>query len=183
MKKRNPLAVAFFSIITLGIYDIYWLLKTKNILNKETQVHVPSIWLIIAPLLLSIVSFIAFVGYSANTNINSNGSYNYSYNNFNGSSTSSSNFSGSSTASVGKNKTNFAPVLILTAVFIILAIILFFLSAYWLYRYSQAVDSYTNGRMSTALAFLVLFLVHIIGVALVQDAFNKKLGNPTAGSN
>jgi uncharacterized membrane protein YjgN (DUF898 family) len=37
MKKRNPLVVFLLSVITLGIYDIYWLVSTKKVLNAKTS--------------------------------------------------------------------------------------------------------------------------------------------------
>jgi hypothetical protein len=58
MKKRNPLAVFFLSIITFGIYDLYWLVKTKSVLNEKTSQHTPSIWLLIVPIPVIIAGYI-----------------------------------------------------------------------------------------------------------------------------
>jgi len=55
MKHRNIMAVILLSIITLGIYDVYWLVKTKKVLNEQTDVHTPSIWLLFAPVLALVV--------------------------------------------------------------------------------------------------------------------------------
>ncbi|HET9098253.1 MAG TPA: DUF4234 domain-containing protein [Candidatus Saccharimonadales bacterium] len=47
MKKRNPAAVFFLCFITLGIYIIVWLVKTKNEMNKQgTQIPTAWIWII-----------------------------------------------------------------------------------------------------------------------------------------
>ena len=45
-------------------------------------------------------------------------------------------------------------------------------SIIWFFQFSKAVNAYTQGKMSTAVTFLVLWLIHLIGVALIQDAFN-----------
>jgi hypothetical protein len=49
MKVRSPVKVFIFSLITCGIYGIYWLVSTKNSMNKAGA-QVPTAWLIIIPL-------------------------------------------------------------------------------------------------------------------------------------
>jgi hypothetical protein len=48
-KKRNPALVIIFSIITLGIYLIYWFVKTKEEM-KSLGADIPSAWLLIVPI-------------------------------------------------------------------------------------------------------------------------------------
>jgi len=48
MKNRSPLLVFLFSLLTFGIYTIYWFVVTKNELNKQGA-HIPTAWLIIIP--------------------------------------------------------------------------------------------------------------------------------------
>lgn len=48
MKNRNPLAVFFLPIITLGIYGIVWFVKTKEEM-KAQGADIPTAWLIIVP--------------------------------------------------------------------------------------------------------------------------------------
>ncbi len=48
MKKRNPLAVILLTMLTLGIYGIYWLVKTKTEMNK-LGANIPTAILIIIP--------------------------------------------------------------------------------------------------------------------------------------
>jgi uncharacterized membrane protein HdeD (DUF308 family) len=50
MKKRNPYFVAIMSLITLGIYQIYWLVVTKNEMVRRGA-KIPTIFLVFAPLL------------------------------------------------------------------------------------------------------------------------------------
>jgi hypothetical protein len=48
MKPRNPALVIIFSIVTLGIYALYWFVKTKREMNS-IGVSIPTAWLIIIP--------------------------------------------------------------------------------------------------------------------------------------
>lgn len=50
MKQRNPLAVLLLSFFTLGIYSIYWLVKTKAEMNRQGA-QIPTAWLLIVPLI------------------------------------------------------------------------------------------------------------------------------------
>jgi hypothetical protein len=159
MQKRNPLAVVGLSIITLGIYDLYWLAKTKNELNKHVRTKVPSIWLLIIPVIVAFVAYVlAFIGLAST-----------------GATTSSTNGFGSSTA--------YAPVPEHTAIIAVIGFIVAFISIFalaiiaiiWFFKFSKAINEYTDGKMSTAVCFLVLYLIHLIGVALIQDTFNDML--------
>ena len=49
IKRRNPVWVVIFSIITAGIYFIYWVVKTKEEI-KSLGAHIPSAWLLIVPI-------------------------------------------------------------------------------------------------------------------------------------
>jgi len=49
IKKRNPALVIIFSIITLGIYFIYWFVQTKEEI-KSLGANIPSAWFIIVPI-------------------------------------------------------------------------------------------------------------------------------------
>lgn len=50
MKNRNLIFVTLLSIVTVGIYDIYWAFSTRNELVKK-NLDVPSPLIILAPLL------------------------------------------------------------------------------------------------------------------------------------
>jgi hypothetical protein len=58
----------------------------------------------------------------------------------------------------------------------------FFISAYWFFKFSKAVNEYTQEKMGTAVTFLILWLIHLIGVALIQDTFND-MGEVSGGYN
>lgn len=53
-----------------------------------------------------------------------------------------------------------------------------FVSIYWLWKYSQGVEKVTNGKLSTPLAFVMLWLLGIIGMAIVQSEFNSLNAEP-----
>jgi len=66
IKRRNPVLVLIFSIITLGIYTIYWLVSTTNELRRNTQ-SAPNPWLILLfliPIVNIIVSIVYYWKYS-----------------------------------------------------------------------------------------------------------------------
>jgi hypothetical protein len=44
---------------------------------------------------------------------------------------------------------------------------------YWLYKYSEGVEAVTKKDMTTAVAFILLFLLGNIGMAIVQANFNS----------
>ncbi len=50
VKHRNPILIVIFTIITLGIYGIYWLYSTKKEL-VELGARVPTFWLFIIPII------------------------------------------------------------------------------------------------------------------------------------
>lgn len=49
MKNRGPVAVVLLSLVTLGIYAIYWEVKTKGELTRQGA-DIPTSWLIIIPI-------------------------------------------------------------------------------------------------------------------------------------
>ena len=49
IKRRNPALVIIFAIITFGIYEIYWSVKTKNEINS-LGAEIPTAWLLIIPI-------------------------------------------------------------------------------------------------------------------------------------
>ena len=49
IKKRNPVLIVVYSIITAGIYFIYWAVKTKEEI-KSLGADIPTVWFIIVPI-------------------------------------------------------------------------------------------------------------------------------------
>ncbi len=163
MKNRSPITVFLLSIITLGIYDIYWLVVTKNELNKRTKQHVPTIWLLIFPLIPFIAGYILLIAsgmYSQPSTMNCIPQMYYTCPQdapFN---------------IINKN------LLITGAIIILVSGVTFLItSLIWFLKFSKAINEFTKGKMSTAVTFLILWLIHLIGVALIQDAINDQIGS------
>ena len=68
-----------------------------------------------------------------------------------------------------KNEMNAKGAQIPTAWLIIIPIA----NIYWLWRYAQGVEFVTSKEMSAATAFILMFLLGIIGMAIVQSKFNS----------
>jgi hypothetical protein len=49
IQRRNPALVIIFTIITCGIYGIYWFVKTKDEINS-LGAEIPTGWLLIIPI-------------------------------------------------------------------------------------------------------------------------------------
>ncbi len=96
MQHRNPIMVILLTIITLGIYSIYWLVTTKIQMNTKGA-QIPTAWLLIIPLV----------------------------------------------------------------------------NIYWLWKFSEGVELVTNKGMQTAVAFLLVWILDIIGPGIVQNELNK----------
>jgi hypothetical protein len=51
-----------------------------------------------------------------------------------------------------------------------------FVSYYWLWQYSEGVEKVSNGETSAVMSFVLLFLLGGIGMAILQNEFNKLSG-------
>ena len=96
MKQRSVGAVIIYSIITFGIYALYWFVQSKVEMNN-CGANIPTAWLIIIPIV----------------------------------------------------------------------------NIYWLWKFSQGVQHVSNNELSAPLAFILLWVLSIIGIAIVQVEFNK----------
>lgn len=96
MQRRDPLMVFFLSLITFGIYALWWYVKTKTEMNSRGA-QIPTAWLIIVPIV----------------------------------------------------------------------------NWYWLWKFCEGVETVTGKGMSAAVAFLLVFFLSIIGIAIIQDGLNK----------
>ena len=55
-----------------------------------------------------------------------------------------------------------------------------FVSIFWLWKYSEGVGKVTENELSEVLAFILLILLGCIGMAIVQNSFNKVTAGPAA---
>lgn len=53
-------------------------------------------------------------------------------------------------------------------------------SIYWIWKWSGGVERTTDGKTSQGIAFLMVFLLGLIGMAIVQDSFNKAIDRRVA---
>jgi hypothetical protein len=96
MSSRSIVSVILLSIVTLGIYAIVWLVKTKREMNQRGA-DIPTTWLAIVPVV----------------------------------------------------------------------------GLWWTWRYCAGVERVTDGKLSQVMAFVVLVVLGVIGMAIIQDGFNK----------
>ncbi|HOY14686.1 MAG TPA: DUF4234 domain-containing protein [Saprospiraceae bacterium] len=97
MTKRNPLTVFLLSIFTCGIYSWYWIINTKNEMNKMGE-KIPTAWIWLIPI-------------------------------------------------VGP--------------------------FWWYWKYSEGVENISKKELNLFLVLLALYLLGPIGMAIVQEAFNR----------
>ena len=63
MKRRSPAAPLLLPFITVGIYSLVWLVKTKNEMNAFVT-RIPTAWLLIVP----IANFVWYWKYAKGVN-------------------------------------------------------------------------------------------------------------------
>jgi len=68
-----------------------------------------------------------------------------------------------------KNEMNRQGASIPTAILLIVP----FANIYWMWKYAEGVELVTERRMSGPVAFLVLWLLGVIGGAILQSEFNR----------
>lgn len=154
MKTREIWKVVVLGIITLGIYDLYWLYLTYKELRTKGNKIPPFSLLLLPGILLFLVLVLQFGLRSTvadSTDVNS-----------------------FSTPSPAHRISNLVSVLI--GLFSVLFGLVY--SLVWFYRYSQAVERVTRGKLSTGVCFvLAIFLngsyLGFIWPAIVQNAFNN----------
>ena len=96
MQRRSVLGVIVLSIVTFGIYSLYWYVSTKNEMVARGA-NIPTAWLLIIPI----------------ANI------------------------------------------------------------YWMWKWSEGVEHVTRGKTTAAVSFILMFLLGLIGMAIVQATFNS----------
>ncbi len=144
MKQRSIGKMFLLTIVTLGIYRLYWFAKTRQeMLSLKKELKIPPVIWLVAPVLFVVAAVVLFFTSGAATHESSDTS-----------------LTGIQIASL---------VLFYIA---ILAVPL--LMAIWLWKYSKAVEVVTNEKMNFAISLLILLAVPDgIDILIVQDAFNK----------
>ena len=96
MKKVSPVMVIVFSIITFGIYGLFWAINRKTEMNAQGA-NIPTAWLLLVPIV----------------------------------------------------------------------------SIWWFWKFAGGVEHVTRGKTSQVIAFILVFVLGFIGMAIIQDGFNK----------
>lgn len=165
MKQRSPGIVIVLTIVTLGIYSLFWLRDTKNDMRRFGQTQVPSMWWLVTPVLVLLAGYAVLVGgYMASgaTNESSN--------------------------SVAMPVISIIAVLVLIPAYLLAT----FYPLFWYYRYCQAVEKVTGGALQLNTSYVLYILGWLLGIPYfifqykVQNTFNKisqKTTGPTHSSS
>ena len=162
MKKRVIWKMFALTIITLGIYRLYWFVKTrKELMSLNPKIKILSPLFIVIPVVLIIaaaVFFIATIFQSAASIPDYCNSY------------SSNQQFIQSTAAECQTDAEVLPILLFyVAIFAIFPMVII-----WLWSYSKGVEIATKEKTSFAIALIVLLVVPDgIDILIIQDAFNK----------
>lgn len=163
MKKRVIWKMFALTVLTLGIYRLYWFIKTrKELINQNPKVKILSPWVLILPIVLVTVTALLFV-FSSVQDIATIPSYCSTY-------TQDSSLNEVLLPSECQNEPAIWPMLVFYAAFILVYPLVIF----WLWGYSKAVDVVTKGKTNFAIAMIVLLLVPDgIDILIMQDVYNK----------
>lgn len=160
MKNRVIWKMLVLTIVTLGIYRLYWFIKTRReMMDKDSSIKILNPLILVLPFALVAASVI-FLIFSTITSIKNIPEYCENY--------TSSSFSTPKECTV-ESSSALAIVLIYVSIFLVFPFVLA-----WLWSYSKGVEKITNEKMSFAISLLILYVVPDgIDILLVQDAFNK----------
>lgn len=149
MKNRSIVFVIIMSIVSLGIYGIYWMFSTRNELVKKGQ-RVPSPWIVILAAVFSflVIAFLQILKpelpiFAQFTN--------------------------------PTDSYSTTPLMIWSIAIGFVGVIV---ALYWMWKYSKAVEIVTRGSLSAkecfALAAISTFFgIGFVWMATVQHEFNK----------
>ena len=153
MKQRSIGKMFLLTIVTLGIYRLYWFVKTRSeMMQLNKDIKIPSVLWLVAPLLLVILAIGFFI--------------------FNG--------DFSSSDETAKNLTT--NQIFSMAFFYLTLLVAPLLVAIWLWKYSKGVEVVSGEKMTFAIALLILLAVPDgIDILIVQDTFNKIAAKAQSG--
>lgn len=162
MKNRVIWKMFALTIVTLGIYRLYWFVKTrKEMMRTNPKIKIMTPLFFFIPLLIVlasvIVMIISFV--QAGSSIPSYcGDYPYSESN------------AAPLAKECEPDVSVWPMLF----FYFSILVVWPLMCIWLWSYSKGVEAITKGKTSFAMSLLVLLAVPDgIDILIIQDGFNK----------
>lgn len=177
MQKRSLVKIFFLFIITLGIYRLIWVIKTRNEMIEKGQ-KIPTIWLFLLPYILVIASFSLVVISSISVSkSNVTATYSSGYENCTNEQVYSTkecerlySNANNSTENTGKN----VPLLAGYILFYIIIMLYLPLTALFYWPYCKAVENVTHEKLSFPLAIISFLLVPDgFDFLIIQDSFNK----------
>jgi uncharacterized membrane protein YjgN (DUF898 family) len=162
MKKRVIWKMLLLTIVTLGIYRLYWFVKTRReMMTKDSSIKILTPWLLVLPVVMIIGTLIYFVA-SSISSAASLPSYCHTV-------------SGSyQTTQTLPAECTLHPSVLPFVLFYIAIFVFWPIMAVWLWGYSKGVEKITHEKTSFAMAMIVLLLVPDgIDILIIQDGFNK----------
>jgi len=189
MKKRVLWKMFLLSIVTLGIYRVYWFIKTRNeIMRLKPEAKIWSPYILLVPVAIAVLSFVALVASMANSPQSSPSCSSNSYYSDEDYTTGSQALS-----SPGEENCDTSAGSIIGIIgFYVGLFVAYILFIVWVWRYAKGVEVVSNGTLSFALAIIVLLLIPDgFDILVIQDHFNKlnldqapqaNLANPGAGN-
>lgn len=169
MKKRILWKMFVLEIITLGIYRVYWFIKTRQeMMDNDKSIKILSPMLFVIPFILIVISF----GFVVFGSIQSAAELPEACKDSSYSQVTTR--EGSYVTKTTRSECQITPQTLPMIVFIISLIVIWPIAIVWLWSYSKGVETTTNGKMHFALTLIILILVPDgIDILLVQDSFNK----------
>jgi len=176
MKKRSIGKMFLLTIVTLGIYRLYWFIKTRSELMARTKIKIPSPWILIAPALVLIAIVIAVISSTSNT-YSGIGKYDECMKDYGYStsySTQSSAYTSARKSCLNSSGIESEPNPLLMIAIYLVALGYVPLAAWWLWNFCKAIEEVTNEKLSFAIALIILLAVPDgIDIMIVQDYLNK----------
>jgi cytochrome bd-type quinol oxidase subunit 2 len=175
MKQRSIGKMVLFLILTLGIYRLFWLAKTRKELESKTDLKTRSVAWLFLPFVF-IVLGIGFIITDAarSTNGLSEECKSISINSYDDSVDYSNDYRTSDC-----NVALHATYLVGVGMIYIGALLALPLSLIFFWPYSKAVEKLTNHKTSFPVALLILLVVPDgIDILIMQDTYNKYTNAP-----
>lgn len=173
MKKRSIGKMFGLFIVTLGFYRLYWLAKTRVELQEKTKLKIPSIWILLLPYILVVIS----VGMIITSGFNSASSTQYNDTRSTlcpGRFDDGFEYDSACSQTVNEEEMDTVGVIGLILMYVSLLVI-FPLMGWWYWKYAQAVEKVTHEKLSFPVTMLIMLAVpDIFDMLIIQDSFNKQ---------
>lgn len=162
MKNRVIWKMFALTLLTLGIYRLYWFVKTrKEIIKLNPKIKIISPVYFFIPLFIVVLSVVLLMMTSIQSAANRPSYCNQNY---------QSGTLDNKEVTPCEDYQPIWPLLFLYFSFVVVWPLVFI----WLWSYSKAVEVITKGKTSFAMSLLVLLAVPDgIDILIIQDGFNK----------